>query len=71
MRVIDHNKTIVDMIKCLWQFNMQISAAILESIFHVISANIAHNCTKKVSRPMFSGTIFELTTCVSGMLRKF
>ena len=40
----------------LWQFSMQISAAIIEkSIFHVILANIAHNCTYKVSRPMFSG----------------
>ena len=41
---------------CLWQFNMQISAAIIEkSIFHHISANIAHNNTNKVARPMFSG----------------
>ena len=63
---------------CLWQFNMQISATIIEkSIVHVISANIAHNCTNKVSRPMFSGvndhqrTILELTTRVPGMLYKF
>ena len=41
---------------CLWQFNMQISAAIIEkSIVHHISANIAHNSKNKVSRPMFSG----------------
>ena len=36
---------------------MQISAVIIEkSIFHVIPANIAYNCTDKVSRPMFSGS---------------
>ena len=41
---------------CLWQFNMQISAGIIEkSIVHHISANIAHNSKNKVSRPMFSG----------------
>jgi hypothetical protein len=40
---------------CLWQLNMQIRIAIIEkSIFHVFSANIACNCTNKVSRPMFS-----------------
>ena len=34
---------------------MQISAAIIEKcIFQVISANIEHNCTSKVSRPMLS-----------------
>ena len=36
---------------------MLISAAIIEkSIFHVISANIARNCTNKVSRTMSSGS---------------
>ena len=34
-------------------FNMQISAAIIEkSIFHHILANIVHNSTNKVSKPM-------------------
>ena len=33
---------------------MQISAAIIEkSSFHYNSANIARNCTNKVSRPVF------------------
>ena len=42
---------------CLWQFNMQIRAAIIEkSIFRHISANIAHNSTNKVSRPLFWGS---------------
>ena len=36
---------------------MLISAAVIEkSIFHVISANIARNCTNKVSRTMSSGS---------------
>ena len=43
---------------------MQISAAIIEkSIFHHISANIAHNSMNKVSRPMFSGS-----TIIKGLL---
>ena len=57
---------------------MQISAAIIETfILHYISANIAHNCTNKVSRPMFLKvkdhyeTIPELTTCAIAMLWKF
>ena len=42
---------------CLWQFNMQIRAAIIEkSIVHHILANTAHNSTNKVSRLMFSGS---------------
>ena len=42
---------------CLWQFNMQISAAIIEEfIVYHISANIAHNSPNKVSKPMFSGS---------------
>ena len=42
---------------CLWQFNMQISATIIEkSIVYVFSGNIAHNYTNKVPRPMFSGS---------------
>ena len=53
---------------------MLIRAAFIDiSIFHYISADIANNCTNKVSIPMFSGakTIPELTTCVLGTLRKF
>ena len=36
---------------------VQIIAAIIENIlFHYISANIAHNCTHMMSRPMCSGS---------------
>jgi len=50
----------------------------IKSIFHNISANIAYNCTNKLSKPTFSWseiinykTIPELTTRVLCILCKF
>ena len=67
MRVSDHNKTVVDIITCVYDsFNMQMSDVIIEkSIFHHISANIAHNSIHKESRPMSLGS-----TIVKGPLLK-
>jgi len=59
----------------LWQFNMQIIAAIIEkSIFHPISADIEHSSTNKVSRDQtyvfrvndHQRTILKLTKYVPG-----
>ena len=54
MRVSDHNETIVDMITCVYDSLYEITAAIIEkSIFHVISANVAHDSINKVYVPFF------------------
>ena len=50
---------------CLWQFNKQISAVIIDkSMFRHVSANIAHNSTNKLSRPIYSP--FSGSTIIKG-----
>ena len=53
MMVSDYTKNILDIITCVYEFSLQISAAMIQTIFfYHTSANIAHNSTNTVSRPM-------------------
>ena len=56
MRVSDHNKTVVDMItRVCDSLICKLVPPLLRNLFLRFLANIARNCTNKVSRPMFQG----------------